>query len=171
MKALYLVSMAIALGMALPANAVKNTSVVLGPNEANVLKDLAEDGMLEVRLGQLAEKNGANSAVKDFGKRMVHDHSQANDKLMAVAKQLQVDLPAALGTEQMTKEKTLAKLNGKDFDRTYISSMIRDHQRAVEVLQKEAAQGTGEFKTWAAQTLPTVKEHLQLAESLKSSTM
>jgi Domain of unknown function (DUF4142) len=38
----------------------------------------ASGGLAEVKLGHLAEERGMNPAVKEFGKRMVADHSKAN---------------------------------------------------------------------------------------------
>lgn len=40
-----------------------------------------------MKLGQLAEQNGESETVKDFGKRMVEDHSKANDELKSAASQ------------------------------------------------------------------------------------
>ncbi len=171
MKALYLVSMALAVGISLPANAAKTVASQMTTDETAIMKDVAADGMLEVQLGQLAERNGSSPAVKDFGKRMMQDHSQANEKLTVVAKECNVTLPKTLSSDQQATEQSLAKLSGKDFDKTYISDMVKDHQKAVDVLQKVATTGSEPFKAWAAQTLPTVKQHLQIAESLKSRVM
>ncbi|HET6194841.1 MAG TPA: DUF4142 domain-containing protein, partial [Acetobacteraceae bacterium] len=45
-------------------------------DEAWVMK-VAKGGMAEVELGKLASEKGSSDAVKQFGQRMVADHSKA----------------------------------------------------------------------------------------------
>ena len=42
----------------------------------------AEGGIAEVEMGKLAVVQGSSQAVRDFGRRMVDDHSKASDQLM-----------------------------------------------------------------------------------------
>ena len=49
------------------------------------MKKAAKGGMMEVAMGKLAEQNGQSDDVKSFGKRMVTDHSKANDELKSIA--------------------------------------------------------------------------------------
>lgn len=91
----------------------------------------AQGGMAEVKLGQLAEQNGSNQAVKDFGRRMVQDHSKADNQLKNVASTQNVALPNELDkTEQATYER-LSKLSGEAFDRAYARDMVKDHSKDV----------------------------------------
>jgi Domain of unknown function (DUF4142) len=53
----------------------------------------ASGGMAEVKLGQLAAEKGTSPAVKQFGQKMVDDHSKANDQLKSIAPQANVTLP------------------------------------------------------------------------------
>src|SRR5690242_1369516 len=53
----------------------------------------AQGGMAEVKLGELAVKNGASDSVKKFGQRMVDDHSKANDELKQIATNKGIALP------------------------------------------------------------------------------
>ena len=180
MKALYMVSMALAFGMALPANAAKpvnnqarsteqtTNETKISTNEQATVNDLARDGMVEVRLGQLAVTNSYSPDVKNLGLRMMHDHSQANAQLAIAARQMQAKLPATLSKEGNSKIKSMSTLHGKAFDRQYLSSFIKDHKKAVDVIQQEANRGSGEFKEWASNTLPTIKDHLRIAKDLQS---
>ncbi len=66
----------------------------------------AQGGMAEVELGQLAQQNGQSAEVKSFGKRMVDDHSKANDQLKDTAQKLGIALPSQLNaTDNATKAK------------------------------------------------------------------
>ena len=57
--------------------------------------------MMEVKLGQMAADKATNADVKQFGQRMVDDHSKANSELMALASQKGVTLPAMSDTAMM----------------------------------------------------------------------
>ena len=50
------------------------------------IQRVSSDGLLQARLGQLAEKKGSSPSVVEFGKRMVADYSKANEELKAAAK-------------------------------------------------------------------------------------
>src|SRR5437773_4165115 len=45
------------------------------------VRDAAQGGLLEVKLGELAKQKGTSPTVQKFGDQMVADHSKANDEL------------------------------------------------------------------------------------------
>jgi putative membrane protein len=49
----------------------------------------AEGGLAQVKVGQLAEEKGQSQTVKDFGKRMVDDHSKAARRTEAGSSKLE----------------------------------------------------------------------------------
>lgn len=132
----------------------------------------AQGGMAEVELGQLAQQNAQSAEVKAFGKRMVDDHSKANDQLKQMAAQKGVSLPTSLDAkDQATKDK-LSKLQGAAFDKAYMKDMVADHKQDVAEFKHESmAAHDPELKSWAGQTLPTLESHLQEAEKIAPSTM
>jgi putative membrane protein len=64
------------------------------------MKKAAKGGMMEVAMGKLAEQNGQSDDVKSFGKRMVTDHSKANDELKSIAQQKGIKMPSKEPTEK-----------------------------------------------------------------------
>jgi putative membrane protein len=129
----------------------------------------AMSGMAEVELGRLAAERGASDAVKQFGQRMVDDHSKANDELKQWATTAGVTLPTALDAKHQAVVAKLNRLSGAAFDRAYAQQMVKDHTKAVQLFQREADRGTDAgLKTFASATLPTLQEHLRMARSLNA---
>jgi putative membrane protein len=63
----------------------------------------------------------------------------------------------------------LEKLKGAAFDREYVRDMVQDHQKDVQEFQKEAQSGSNpQLKAFAQETLPTLQQHLQMAQQLES---
>jgi putative membrane protein len=106
--------------------------------------------------------------VKQFGQKMVQDHQQANEKLQDVARNLGVTPPASLDAKDQKLKDRLSKLSGAQFDKVYMWNMVHDHKQDIAEFQKEAQNGKNDqLKDFAQQTLPTLQEHLKLAEQTK----
>ena len=116
----------------------------------------------------LAQLKSSNEKVKDFGKRMVDDHSAANDKLKGAATQEGIGLPDAINARDQALFDRLSQLNGAAFDRAYAEAMVKDHQEDVAEFQKEANGGhnSGHSGTLARATAPTLQNHLKMAREL-----
>lgn len=133
-------------------------------------KKAAAGGMAEVKLGQLAEERGSNPAVKNFGRRMVQDHSKANDELKSTTSRENVELPTDMDKSDQATYDRLSKLSGDAFDKAYARDMVKDHSKDVSEFQKEAKNGRDEnIKNFAAQTLPTLQSHFDQARQLEAT--
>lgn len=147
-----------------------DTGAVNTVSDADFAKEAAQGGMAEVKLGQLAQDKGSSAAVKDFGRKMVDDHSQANDKLKSVAEQENVRLPAGLSKKDQSTYDKLSKLSGEEFDRAYARDMVKDHQSDIASFKQEAANGRDPgIKSFATETLPTLQDHLKMARDMMKS--
>lgn len=132
----------------------------------------AQGGMAEVEMGKLAKDHAQSQAVKDFGQRMVDDHSKAGDELKSLASQKNVTLPADMDAKSKAAYDRLSKLNGDAFDKAYMKGMLSDHRKDVAEFKKEANSGKDpDVKSWASKTLPTLEEHLKMAESTNQQVM
>jgi putative membrane protein len=129
--------------------------------------EAAMAGIAEVKLGEMATERAQSADVKQFGQRMVTDHTKANDKLKAIAQDKNIEVPAEMNKKHQKIADKLAKLQGEEFDRAYIRAMVKDHEKAVELFSKEAQQGQDpDLKAFAAETLPTLQEHLTMVNEL-----
>lgn len=149
-------------------------AVLFAQNSANRLTNpdstfamkAAQGGMAEVQIGQLATRNASHSDVKAFGQRMVDDHTKINNKLKEIASNKSLTLPTSLDAKDQATYDRLSKLHGAEFDRAYMSDMVRDHRADIAEFEREANHGNDtDLKNFASQTLPTLKDHLSLAES------
>jgi putative membrane protein len=124
-------------------------------------------GMEEVALGELAEKQASSQALKDFGARMVKDHTAANEDLVKVAAAKGVTVPGEMTSSQKSDVEKMSKKSGADFDKAYVKAMVSDHKTDIADFQKEAKSGKdGDLQAFAGKTLPTLREHLQMIESI-----
>jgi putative membrane protein len=136
------------------------------PDEMFVL-DVASDGTAEVELGNLASEKATSDDVKKFAQRMVTDHGKANDDLKTLAQSKNILLPATVDAKAKATHDRLAKLSGQAFERAYVQDMVAGHRKAIAAFKKESTSGKDpEVKAWATKTMPTIEEHLKMAQDI-----
>jgi putative membrane protein len=125
-----------------------------------------QGGLMEVQVGKMAQEKAGDEKVKQFGKRMEQDHSKVNDELKKIAADKEVQLSTDLDRKHKANVDKLTKLSGADFDKQYMDGMVSYHKEDIKKFQRIADKGKdSDPKQFASKTLPTLKEHLQLAES------
>lgn len=168
MKALTVISLAVAALVALTLPAAAQVQVVNDVDRQFVNK-AATDGLAEVELGRLATQRAARPAVRSFGERMVTDHGRANAELAALARSKGLTMPMTLDPSAQAMRDRLSSLNGADFDRAYMSEMVRDHTEDVALFERQTEVSTDpDIKAWTARSLPMLREHLALARQVNS---
>jgi len=132
-------------------------------SDKTFVMNAAMGGMAEVELGRLAAQKATNDSVKQFGQKMVDDHSKANEDLKRVASTQKIDIPVSLDSKHQATIDKLSKLSGAAFDRAYVKEMVRDHAEDVKEFQKESQNGQDtSVRDFAAKTLPTLQEHQRM---------
>jgi len=149
-----------------PANSMSATTATVSSSDRKFMEKAAQGGMAEVKLGQLAAEKGSAPEVKQFGQRMVDDHSKVNDQLKGIASTKGVTLPTEIDKSAQKEYDKLSKLSGAQFDREYMNHMVSDHKKDISDFKKEADKAKdADVKQFASSTLPTLEEHLNLANS------
>jgi predicted outer membrane protein len=212
----------------------------MGDNE--LVMRIHRINQMEIKAGQLAQRNGSSAKVKSYGQQLVRDHQAADQKLTTLARSMGITLSNdslgqgekgqgqygdQRGRQQQGRDTTmgqgrdtsmsrqgqgrdtlqgrygqqdttqgrfgqrgdsawqhqqgemqeqqklqrLSNLRGKEFDTEFANLMAQGHDKAIKMLeQAQSRVQKQELRTFIAQTLPTLRVHLQVAQSLGGST-
>jgi putative membrane protein len=165
-------------------------------SDKNFVSDQLSDGMAEIELAKVARDHAASQDVKQFAQMMIDDHTKAGDQLKQIATGNSIPIDTQIDDKQQNLMDKLSKLNGADFDKEYMSAMVDDHQDAVRDVRSRVDENrsatdrltgknpenpaavkpeqsdnrlTMSINEWAANTLPTVEQHLDRAKEIKDN--
>lgn len=134
------------------------------------VRDAGQANKAEVALGNLAQTNAASASVKAFGQKMVTDHTKAYDELAKIAGGKGAMVPTEPNAAQKNTATKLGKMSGAAFDREFAKVMVADHKKAVSLFKNEASSGRdADLKSFASSTLPTIEDHLKMAQQLAAN--
>jgi len=136
--------------------------------DARFVMGVAASGMAEIELGQLAADKASDAGVKEFGHRMMADHTKMGDELKPLAASKNIMLPTSLSARDKATKDRLSKLSGASFDRAYMVEMVKGHLAESMDFRKEATSGHDpQIKEWATRRVSTVDEHLKAAREIQ----
>jgi putative membrane protein len=142
----------------------------LGSDDRQFMTRAAMMDMAEIQTGRLAVSQGASEGVRQFGQRMIDDHTRTSQQLMQMASAAGFAPPQTLDAKHQAAAQKLSSLRGAEFDRAYMTQMVKDHQEAVSLYQRQSTRGTmPDLRSFASATLPALQEHLSMARSMAGS--
>ncbi len=125
-------------------------------------------GYFEIKTAELVISRTSNTKVKELAQMMKTDHSAANTELKGLAAQNNFSVPDTMDAEHSKKYYKLMEKTGNDFDKEYCDLMVSGHKDVIDFFEKESIDGKEQnTKSWAAAKLPTLRHHLEMAESTK----
>jgi len=137
------------------------------PLDDNFLIKAAATDNAEIETSKLADRRSGSQQVKDFAAQAIKDHQKSSDRLAKVIKNRKVAIVSGLEKENRDEIDRLSKLQGAEFDREYLHWMVRTHTDAISVFENQIKNGKdAEIRSFADETLPTLREHLKRAEEL-----
>lgn len=128
-----------------------------------------QSDQFEIQEGQLAQSQGGSKAVRDFGKRMVKDHTASTKMVMMAAKRsgLTPPPPPPLRPDQQQMISQLQATSGPAFDQLYVQQQLGAHQEALQLQQSYAQTGSDpHLKQAASQIVPIVQQHLSMLQHM-----
>ena len=129
----------------------------------------ASGGMFEVESSKIAQGKAQDQSVKDFAQKMIDDHGAANAKLETIAGEQKLKVPAQ--TDAKHKSDLDALQNGNTpIDKSYVQMQRDAHADAVKLFDSYAQDGDNpQLKTFAQETLPTLKMHQEMIEKIAAT--
>lgn len=129
----------------------------LGANDKDFISKAAAGGMMEIEMGEMAQKQGQSAEVKQIGKQIAADHTKANNELIEIAKK------KGVGVGKLTTG--MPKMDKAHFDQDYLAMMVRDHQTDIALFEKQVKSGSdADLKAYASKTLPVLKKHMAMVK-------
>jgi len=130
----------------------------------------------EIELGRLAASKAVNKLVKQFGRKMIKDHSKADKEVQELAAKEKVRLqdPSTLALPDADKAKLeadqkqvkrLQTETGATFDHDYLQTMVDGHKEALQFLQDaEANVSDAGVRDLVKKLQKAVRAHEELAQ-------
>jgi putative membrane protein len=131
------------------------------------VSETAGDHLTMVRLGQLAERRGSDSQVKQYARKIVNDHSGMQQRWLAMSSKNGLPLNPSLGPLHKAKVTGLERYRNREFDRRFMTLMVEYHQDILSYFQKEGrAVQSAEVRELVERDLPALQEHANLAQQI-----
>ena len=127
--------MAVAMGTGL-AQAQQASS-----QDKDFLKSTAEDTNYEIKTGQLALKKSQSADVKAYAHMLISDHTALKPQITAADNAAKV-APIEIGSMSVSDRASYTKLellSGKTFDESYIKSLVKGNEEAVNQTKAEVS--------------------------------
>lgn len=172
---LVVASMIAACGVAGPAVAQSvgektgaNSVLGVSPTTEDFVLQAAQSDMFEIQSSQLASEK-AGDRVKDFAAKMIEAHKTTSVQLKTAiaSKSAKLTIPTEVSSSQKSMLDDLNGRKGDDLADQYVDDQVSAHKDAVSLFERYAEGGEdAELKAWAGKTLPDLKHHLEMAQSL-----
>jgi putative membrane protein len=135
--------------------------------DARFVHEAVADNLLEVRLGELAQRKATKPSVKQFAQRMVTDHQKLEDQWTDMAAKHGMPIKPGLGPRHEQKVDRLQRADQKAFDRGYMTTVIAHHMDVVDYFRHEGESAHSEpVRKLVGYELPILQDHLLSARQI-----
>jgi putative membrane protein len=146
-----------------------------GPTDPQIAAIVVTANQVDIDAGKLAKARAQSKEVRDFGQRMITDHSGVNNAATELVQKLHVTPEPNPTSESLQKGgdqnlATLKRLKGSAFDKAYIDHEVAYHEAVLEAMDKTlipSAQNP-ELKALLVKVRPAFVAHLEHAKQLQT---
>ena len=128
---------------------------------------VAMGGTAEIALSKIALSRSNTPAVKRYAAQMIKEHTIMGGALAITAHDQGLPAPMVLDAMHQGIKAKLMHLSGKSLDKAYMSAMISDHAKTVDMFQDEIAHGENFHVTnLATKNVAAIQNHLLMARDI-----
>lgn len=145
-----------------------NSDSMLAEEDETFLENAIQGSYAEIEGSQLALEKTESQDVRQFAERMIKDHGEMVKEAGQLAKGKGMTPPDGPSVMQTTELTALKALPGGAFDAMYVNRIgVASHEATVEMFEKASQEAQDpDVKAMATKTLPKLREHLQMAQTL-----
>ena len=138
----------------------------LSKDDADLLKEIAACGMMQLKLSETAASMGSSEDVKMIASAEVEEQTIVGAKLKEIARAGNVALPEGPDEDINEAVAELKTKKGLELDRHYLKeSGIKGHEKLKDKMEKVQSKAESQvLKDLANTTLPIIKIHLQVSK-------
>lgn len=152
------------------ARSMESAKMEVNNTDMKFFTDTAQDGMLEVKLAQMALQQATKPEVRQMAQKLLDEHQSGNKELMALATEKNVSLPPALDSHAQSAVDDLKNESGPDFDKKYCEQLVDGHKDMVDLLEKTSKDSADpDVRAFAQRMLPTMQQHLAMAQGMEKA--
>ena len=131
------------------------------------LKKASEGNNAEIEAGRLAASKGNSAEVKNFGQKMVDDHTKLGEQMKPFLDKYKVDTEGKMNDDQQKMMAELQAASGDDFDKKYIAAMVKDHHKDYRMFMMEfRTTGDNELRSAVKEASDVIKEHRDMIDGI-----
>ena len=140
-------------------------------SDQKFLNQAASADLFEVQSSQLALQRSRNAQTRRYAQRIVDDHTASGQRVAQLAQSNGINLPSGMGPEEQRAYAAIENTR-RIFDSEYFRQQALAHQSAIANYESEASSGyNNDVKQFAQNTLPSLREHLQMAQEGRQTPM
>jgi putative membrane protein len=146
--------------------AIKPTGTKLSEDDAELLKEVAMGGMMQLEISKVAVTMATSEDVKVLAMAEVDEQTVLGTKIKEIAMSGGVTLPAVPDEGTMKMIADLKEKKGLEFDKAYLKgSGIDGHKKLQSTMEKVRDKASdAALKTIAATALPLIEIHLHASQ-------
>jgi len=147
-----------------PAGISPTAQNILTPDDKEFVEKASQINLTEIEMGNVA-KESPNPTVRQLGKQLAEQHTQAQQKLERLAASKGIILPDKPDADHQKKIDALKKQKGEAFTRAYLNANVAGHEQAIALFESATEKTSdGELRVWAEEMIPHLKRHLEAVQ-------